>query len=36
MSLTSSSVATLTFDADLNSNGEVDAGEPVILSATTP
>ena len=36
MSLTSSSVATLTFYADLNSNGEVDPGEPVILTATTP
>jgi hypothetical protein len=36
MSLTSSSVATLTFYADLNSNGVVDSGEPVILSATTP
>jgi hypothetical protein len=36
MSLTSSSVATLTFIADLNSNGVADSGEPVILSATTP
>jgi len=36
MSLTSSSVATLTFYSDLNGNGVVDSGEPVILSATTP
>ncbi len=36
MSLTSSSVATLTFYADLNGNGVVDSGEPVILTATTP
>jgi hypothetical protein len=36
MSLTSSSVATLTFYSDLNSNGVVDSGEPVILSAHTP
>jgi hypothetical protein len=36
MSLTSSSVATLTFYADLNSNGVADSGEPVILTATTP
>ncbi len=36
MSLTSSSVATLTFYSDLNSNGVVDSGEPVILTATTP
>jgi hypothetical protein len=36
MSLTSTSVATLTFYSDLNSNGVVDAGEPVILTATTP
>jgi FlaG/FlaF family flagellin (archaellin) len=36
MSLTSSSVATLTFYSDLNGNGSVDSGEPVILTATTP
>jgi len=36
MSITDTSVATLTFYSDLNSNGVVDAGEPVILSATTP
>ena len=36
MSLTKSSVATLTFYSDLNGNGVVDSGEPVILSATTP
>ena len=36
MSLTASSVATLTFYSDLNGNGVVDSGEPVILTATTP
>jgi len=36
MALTSSSVATLTFWADVNSNGVVDGGDFVILTATTP
>ena len=36
MSLTDTSCATLTFYSDLNSNGVVDSGEPVILTATTP
>lgn len=36
MSLTASSVATLTFWADVNSNGVVDGGDFVILTATTP
>jgi len=35
MTLTSDSVVTLTFYSDLNSNGVVDAGEPVILTATS-
>ncbi len=36
MSLTASSVATLTFWADVNSNGVVDGTDFVILTATTP
>jgi hypothetical protein len=35
MELSADSVVTLTFFADLNSNGVVDPGEPVILTATT-